>query len=42
MDTSLLDLLTFMLEGKSMLDYTNLFSTSDYEKNDEITKKIFL
>ena len=32
----------FMLQGKSMLDYTNLFSPSDYEKNDEITKKIFL
>ena len=28
----------FMLKGKSMLDYTNLF----YEKNDKIIKKIIL
>ena len=25
----------FMLEGKSLLDYTNLFSLKEYEKNDE-------
>ena len=24
----------FMLKGKSLLDYTNLFSPNDYEKND--------
>ena len=37
----------FMLNGKSVLDYTNLFSPNDYEKNykkntkiDSITKKI--
>ena len=23
-----------MLKGKSLLDYTNLFSPNDYEKND--------
>ena len=26
----------FMLKGKSLLDYTNLFSPNDYEKNDKI------
>ena len=29
----------FMLKGKSLLDYTNLFSPNDYEKNDEIKLK---
>ena len=28
-------LIDFMLKGKSLLDYTNLFSPNDYEKNDE-------
>ena len=26
----------FMLKGKSLLEYTNLFSPDDYEKNDKI------
>ena len=26
----------FMLKGKILLDYTNLFSPNDYEKNDKI------
>ena len=26
----------FMLTGKSLLEYTNLFSPNDYEKNDKI------
>ena len=30
----------FMLEGKSMLEYTNLFSLNDYEKNDKIIKSL--
>ena len=25
----------FMLKGKSLLDYINLFSPNEYEKNDE-------
>ena len=29
----------FMLKGKSLLDYTNLFSTNDYEKSDKIILK---
>ena len=31
----------FMLRGKSLLDYTNLFSPNEYEKNDEIIRKYF-
>ena len=31
----------FMLKGKSLLDYTNLFSTNKYEKNDKIILKYF-
>ena len=31
----------FMLKGKSLLDYTNLFPPSDYERNDEIILKYF-
>ena len=26
----------FMLKGKSSLEYTNLFSLNEYEKNDKI------
>ena len=32
-DTFLLDRLIFMLKGKSLLGYINLFSPNDYEKN---------
>ena len=31
----------FILKGKSLLDYTNLFSPSDYEKMDKIILKYF-
>ena len=31
----------FMLKGKSLLDYTNLFSPNNYEKNDQIILKYF-
>ena len=27
--------INFMLKGKSFLDYTNLFSLNDYDKNDK-------
>ena len=36
MDISVLDLLIFLLKGKSLPDYTILFSPNDYEKNDKI------
>ena len=31
----------FMLKGKSLLEYTNLFSPNEHEKNDKIILKIF-
>ena len=31
----------YMLNNKSLTDFTNLFSPWDFEKNDEITKKYF-
>ena len=33
--------IAYMLKGKSLLDYTNLFSSNDYEKNDKILLKYF-
>ena len=31
----------FMLKGKSLHEYTNLFSPNDYEKSDKIILKYF-
>ena len=31
----------FMLKSKSLLDFTNLFSLNEYEKNDKIILKYF-
>ena len=31
----------FMLKGKSLLDYTHLFSPNEYKKNDKIILKYF-
>ena len=31
----------FVLKGKSLLDYTNLFSINEYEKNDKTILKYF-
>ena len=31
----------FMLKDNSLLDYANLFSPNDYEKNDKIILKYF-
>ena len=31
----------FMVKGKCVLDYTNLFSPNDYEKNDKMIIKYF-
>ena len=30
-----------MLTGKTFIDYTNLFSPNDYQKNDKIVYKYF-
>ena len=32
----------FMLKGRSLLHYNNLFSPSEYENNDRIIQKYFL
>ena len=32
----------FILKGKILLDYTNLFSPNEYEKNDKTIPKYFL
>ena len=34
-------LIDFMLKGKSLLEYTNLISPNDYERNDKIILKYF-
>ena len=31
----------FMLKGKNLLDYKNLFSPNEYEKNEKIMRKYF-
>ena len=31
----------FMLKGKSLLEYTNLFSPNEYKRKDKITLKYF-
>ena len=31
----------FMLKGKTLLQFTNMFSPNDFKKNDEIIKKYF-
>ena len=32
----------FMLKGKTLTDFTNLFSTSNFDKNDDIISKYFM
>ena len=32
----------FMFKGKSLTDYTNLFSLDDFKKNDDTTLKYFM
>ena len=36
-----IEFINYMLQGKRLLDYTNLFSPNDFEKNDRIIKRIF-
>ena len=31
----------FMLKGKSLLEYTNLFSPNEYKRDDKIISKYF-
>ena len=36
-----IEFINYVLKGKKLLDYTNLFSPNDFKKNDEIVKRIF-
>ena len=36
-----IEFINYMLKGKTLLDYTNLFSYNDFKKNDQIIKRIF-
>ena len=36
-----IDFIEYMLAGKTLLEYTNLFSPDDYKKNEKIIYKYF-
>ena len=36
-----IEFINYMLKGKALFDYTNLFSPNDFKKNDRVIKKIF-
>ena len=36
-----IEFIDYMLKGKTLLDYTNLFSPNDFKKNDQVIKRIF-
>ena len=36
-----IEFINYMLNGKTLLDYTNLFAPNDFKKNDQIIKRIF-
>ena len=36
-----IEFINYMLKGKTLLDYTNLFSPNGFKKNDQIIKRIF-
>ena len=36
-----IEFINYMLKGKTLLDYTNLFSPNDFKKNNQIIKRIF-
>ena len=35
------EFINYMLKGKTLLDYTNLFSPNDFKKSDQVIKRIF-
>ena len=35
-----IEFINYMLKGKKLLDYTNLFSPNDFKKNDQVIKRI--
>ena len=36
-----IEFINYMLKGKKLLDYTNLFSPNDFKKNDQVIKRIY-
>ena len=36
-----IEFINYILKGKTLLDYTNLFSSNDFKKNDQVIKRIF-
>ena len=36
-----IEFINYMFNGKTLLEYTNLFSSNDFKNNDEIIKRIF-
>ena len=36
-----IEFINYMLKGKTLLDYTNLFSPNDFKKNNQIIRRIF-
>ena len=36
-----IEFINYMLKGKTLLDYTNLFSPNDFKKNDQVIKRLF-
>ena len=36
-----IEFINYMLKGKTLLDYTNLSSSNDFKKNDQVIKRIF-
>ena len=36
-----IEFINYMLNSKTLLDYTNLFSPNDFKKNDRAIKRIF-
>ena len=36
-----IEFINYMLKGKTLLDYTNLFSPNDFKKTDRVIKRIF-
>ena len=36
-----IEFIKYILKGKTLLDYTNLFSPNDFKKNDRVIKRIF-
>ena len=36
-----IEFINYMLKGKKLLDYTNLFSLNDFKENDRVIKRIF-